>query len=82
MEILFFLAVATVLIIWWFNGNLFACVFLSIIPGGAAGVGFLVAIFASNGEDRVSAAWCALAGAIALGIIWLPRYVRLQRLTS
>ena len=32
MHILFFLAVAAVLIIWWFNGNLFACVFLSIIP--------------------------------------------------
>ena len=82
MHILIFMAVATVLIIWWFNGNLFACVFLSIIPGGSRWGGFFSGDIRQQRGDRVSAAWFALAGAIALAVIWIPRQVRLQRLVG
>jgi hypothetical protein len=79
MDILFFLAVAAVLAILWFRGNLFACVFLSL-PVGTGGVfGIFLASAANTASDRTFGAWMIVASAVALAAIWLPRYYQLYR---
>ena len=67
MHILF-LAVAAVLIIMWFHGGLFACVFLSIVPAGFL---FLcVAELLLSGNLDHANTLGALACAALLGGIW------------
>jgi uncharacterized membrane protein (UPF0136 family) len=77
MHILFFLAVATVLIIWWFHGNLFACVFLSL-PVGAA----FFAGLAMLGDKDIPVAGGVLLATVSASVlvgIWAPRYYRGRR---
>jgi len=69
MHVLFGLAVATVLIIGWGYGNLFACVFLSI----PVTLGLLVFI----AQTPASPGW-ALACGMLLAAIWAPRRMRLR----
>ena len=64
MHILIGLAVATVLIILWAQGNLFACVFLSI-PTGLGALFFI-------SDTPVIGLICVLL----LAGIWAPRYYR------
>jgi hypothetical protein len=60
MHILIGLVVATVLVIGWACGNLFACVFLSLPT-----IGLFVFLAMQN---HPAAAWCLAA----LGAIWVP----------
>ena len=69
MHILFGLAVATVLVIGWFAGNLFVCVFLSL-PLGAIAAVFLLQT-PSNGL------WALVFAALVAGV-WMPRYLRIR----
>jgi hypothetical protein len=79
MHILFFLAVATVLIILWFQGNLFACVFLTLPAAGGGVLGLFMAGFANTLSDRNFGTGMFVASVVALGIIWLPRQYLLRR---
>ena len=71
IHILIGLAVATVLIILWASGNLFACVFLSI----PAGLGLLIFTVQDARGSPNHWIW-ALACAALLAGIWVPRYYR------
>ena len=75
MHILFFMAIATVLIITWFTGNLFACVFLSLVPGVFLLL-CVVELFAGS-MSGVTGIW-AFACIGLLVAIWAPRHFRLQ----
>ena len=68
MHILIGLAVATVIIILWAQGNLFACVFLSI----PTGLGLLV--FILQDERSPKHVDNALLCIVILLIIWAPRH--------
>jgi hypothetical protein len=70
MHILIGLAVATLLIIGICVGNLFACVFLSLLP--AAYLLLAVGLGTTN-----SGGW-ALACVVLLCVIWGPRYLRIR----
>ena len=73
MEILFFIAVAAVLVILWFRGNLFACVFASLPTAAAGAVGLIIAA----NDNPKACFWIFFATTITLGIIWAPRlYLR------
>ena len=63
------LAIATLLIIGWIYGGLFACVFLSIAP--ALGL-IILALQQLPGGSPSSPAW-AVVCAILLVVIWTPR---------
>jgi hypothetical protein len=65
------LAVITVLLIGCFYGNLFACVFLSILPGG-----FLLLCCVERGLGGLPDPLWALASIALLAGIWAPRYQR------
>lgn len=71
MHILIGLAVATVLIILWAQGNLFACVFLSIPT--ALGLLLFAVQDAARSPDHVT--WAFVCAALLAGI-WAPRYWR------
>ncbi len=74
MEILIGLAIATVLVIGWAKGNLFACVFLSL--GLLLGALFSAVIMFS-GQD-----WGAILFVICLALlagVWGPRYYYVRR---
>jgi len=70
MHILIGMAVATVLIILWAQGSLFACVFLSLAPA----LGALIFLIQS---PHASPWWLACVALIV--VIWTPRYVLLRR---
>ena len=70
MHILIGLAVATVIIILWARGNLFACVFLSI-P-----IGLLMLLMIADTGDGLKALLSAMVCAGLLAVIWVPRYWR------
>ena len=74
MHILIFMAVATVLIILWAQGNLFACVFLSIVPA----LGFLIFAIQDRTDSPGSPAWMLIC-AVSLAVIWVPLYLRRRR---
>jgi hypothetical protein len=75
MHILIGLVIATALIIMWFHGGLFACVFLSIVPGAFLLL-CIVETFAGN-MGNLEVIW-ALGCAGLLAGIWAPRLFRLQ----
>jgi membrane protein implicated in regulation of membrane protease activity len=69
MHILIGMAVATLLIIGCFAGNLFVCVFLSLAPALGALIFFA--------QTPAQPGW----GLVCIGVvcvIWLPRYLRLR----
>ena len=66
------LVVATVIIIMWARGGLFACVFLSIPIGG----GLLVFVLQVPSGGSPNAPIWALVCALLLAGIWAPRYFR------
>ena len=66
------LVIATVLLIGWGAGNLFACVFLSI----PVGLGMLIFILQTPSNPP----W-ALACMVALIVIWAPRWHRRRAMT-
>lgn len=70
MEILIGLGIATVLVIGWFFGNMFACVFLTLGTLGAVTFCFLF--------GQQVAAGAILAGIVALCVVWAPRTIRLH----
>jgi hypothetical protein len=67
IHILIGLAVATVLIILWASGNLFACVFLSIPPA----LGLLIIAMRTDPALPIYPQLCF--GSLA--VIWLPRFL-------
>jgi hypothetical protein len=76
IHILIGMAVATVLIILWAQGSLFACVFLSIPPG------VVLLLFIKETISRAPPGgpiWPIACVALLLGI-WAPRSYRQQRL--
>ena len=73
MHILIGLVVATVLVIGWACGNLFACVFLSL-PVGALGLYSMLFINTGAGLAGVLACAAVLCG------IWGPRYYQRHRM--
>ena len=77
LHLLIGLTVATLLIIGCFYGNLFACVFLSIVPGGAV---LILCLQQLPGGSPSNPAW-ALVCAGLLACIWAPRYYRLRQIT-
>lgn len=79
MHILIGLVIATVLIILWLQGNLFACVFLTLPAAGGGVLGLLLAVIANTMEDRNLGAWMIVASAAALAAIWVPRQYLLHR---
>jgi uncharacterized membrane protein len=70
MHILIGMAVATLLIIGVAVGNLFACVFLSLLP--AAYLALALTVGTTNSEG-----W-AIACFVLLCVIWVPRWLRLR----
>jgi hypothetical protein len=77
IHILIGLAVATVLIILWASGNLFACVFLSIPPA----LGLLIFMLQDARGSPNHWVW-ALACAFSLAGIWAPRLFRRPRVAG
>ena len=67
MHILIGMAVATVLIILWASGNLFACVFLSIPPA----LGLLIIAMRTDPALPIYPQLCF--GSLA--VIWTPRFL-------
>jgi hypothetical protein len=70
MHILIGMAVATLLVIGVAVGNLFACVFLSLLP--AAYLALALTVGTTNSEG-----W-AIACVVLLVVIWGPRWLRLR----
>ena len=62
MKILFGLAVATVLVIGWTYGNVFACVFLTLGTIGIIGFGALLAFAHGNATDHTFGGWTVVIG--------------------
>ena len=75
MHILIGLAVATVIIILWAQGSLFACVFLSI-PTGLGALILAVQDELTAPNHVAHALFCALL----LLVIWAPRFYRGTRI--
>jgi len=69
MEILIGLAVAAVVLIGIFRGNLFACVFLSIPV-------LIATLVLGSGNGPAAGHWF-LGGWVLLFCIWLPRLVKM-----
>lgn len=78
MEILFGLAIATVLAIGWFYGNLFVCVFLTLgsLCGSSLGILLVATATHRDSTDATFGWWLILATVVALGIAWAPRRYR------
>lgn len=64
------LGVATILLITWARGSLFACVFLSLLPAAYV---LLACLQQISGGNNFYPGW-VLACLGLIGIIWLPRY--------
>jgi hypothetical protein len=74
MHILIGLLIATAVIILWAQGNLFACVFLSIPTAGA----MLIFAFQDRTGSPNGPVWALVCAALLAGI-WAPRYWRLHQ---
>ena len=70
MEILIGLAIASVLVLGWFYGNLLACIFLTL---GSLCIGGFGLILADNHHPEAGA-WITMASLALLCITWAPRY--------
>ena len=68
LHIIIGLVIATVLVMGWAGGNLFACVFLSL-PVGLAAI-----ICALQAKQDMWGAFVACL--VILAVIWLPRHIR------
>jgi len=73
MHILLFLAVATVVVMLWARGALFACVFMTL-PLAALGIASLVTIGQPGGAGAGAVGIIASVGLLAA--VWAPRYLR------
>jgi hypothetical protein len=72
VQILFGLAGATVLVIGWIYGNVFACVFLTLGTIGILGFGALLAFAHGNATDHTFGGWTVVIGLSVLAIILAP----------
>ena len=74
MHILIGLAIATVLVIGWWHGNLFVCVFATL-PISM----FMAAVLAGGPDPNHQSIVLFMLSLGALVLVWLPRYLQRRR---
>ena len=75
MELLIGFAVATVLVLGWFAGNLFCCTMLTLGSLLMVGLGILMATSGEPGNIAVGP-WFIYIGSAITVIAWTPRWYR------
>jgi hypothetical protein len=72
------LAIATVVVVGCWRGNVFACVFVTLgalLPGGFG----LLMLFAPNPDAHTWGSAVVMASFVIGAGVWLPRYIRAER---